>query len=255
MKRIHSPRTSLPPRISLIRWFLGLALAVAAAPPAAAEPPPDMAKSKLAEIEARLRAAPDSLPRTHAYRLAAREARRLSEATLVLEELVASHPEAVAPRLDLALALIDRLADPELDLPRRAVIASQATRHLNDILTADPTHWAARYVRGMTHLLWPSASQHIKPAIDDFERLVATQPEKPEAYQARVYLALGDAYVMSVNPAQARAAWRRGQEFFPEDPELGKRLAMSFKEMKAFVLETFGLDRPFATDLSFLWAK
>jgi hypothetical protein len=236
---------------------LGLILLLGVGRLLAAEPQPAPTNPGLAKLEAQVRAAPDSLPRTHAYRLAARKAERLPEAIAVLEELIALHPDAIAPRMDLALALIDQLHDPKLDQARRGVLVSQAARQLTRIVDADGSNWAGRYVRGMVELLWPRGSQHAQLAIADFERLVAIQEaeEKPEGYFTHAYIGLGDAYVKNVQPQQARAAWKAGRIHFPDDPELTRRLAMSLREMDAFVLDTYRLDRPFATDLSFLWMK
>jgi hypothetical protein len=188
--------------------------------------------------------------------MAARDAGQIERAIAVFAEQARGHPGEPVPALEHALALVDQLRDPSFDLTRRAMIASQANRSLTAILDRNPAHWAARYVRGMTHLSWPRMARHSRAAVDDLERLVILQSTLPPApYFVRGHIALGDAYAMNVQRAQARAAWSAGRELFETDQELARRLAMKDEEIESFVTTTTSLEHPFDTDLSFLWTK
>ncbi len=234
--------------------LLGLALAVPALATAAEEPAED--PSQIARLESAFRAAPTSQPAAQAFRRGAGAAGALDHAIEVLDEVARSNPDEPVPQLELALALVDQLADPGLDFTRRAVIASQANRPLSAILDRDPTHWAARYARGLTHLLWQRAARHSRAAVEDFARLVSLQSTLPQtSYFVRGHIGLGDAYAMNLQLGLARAAWSTGLEHFPGDPELTRRLAMSNDEIEAFVMATYNFETPFSTDLSFLWSK
>jgi hypothetical protein len=218
------------------------------------EAAPDSAE--VARREAAYRSQPMSQRDAQTFRVVARDAGQIDRAIAVFAELAKAQPEEPVPALEHALALVDQLADPTLDLPRRAVIASQANRSLNAILDRDPAHWAARYVRGMTHLLWPRLANHSQAAVDDLERLVVLQSTLPPAtYHVRGHLALGDAYAMNVQRPQARTAWLEGRKLYPNDKELSRRLAMTDEEIETFILATYTLETPFDTDLSFLWQK
>lgn len=240
-------------RTALITSALYVVLTLAAGPLSDA-----VARSgeELEELEAALKAEPGSGPVAHHYRLAARSAGRLDEAVAVLDQLVREHPEEVAPRLELALATIDQMgATPASDLARLGALASRASQHLTRILDADLDHWAARYARGMLHLMWPRSARHSRDAIHDFTHLVNLQEHLPvEPYFVLGFIGLGDAYMKHLQPKFAREEWLSGSKIFPDDETLAGRLAMSLDDAEAYVLDTFQLNRPFDTDMSFLWA-
>jgi hypothetical protein len=158
-------------------------------------------------------------------------------------------------RFELALALVDRLnAAPALDLPAQSVAASQSIRLLTEIIGADPEQWAARYARGMVHLLFPRTTKHLEPAAQDFLRLLEVQrPRPPAPHYARAFVALGDAYVLNLELKAARSAWETGRKLFPADPELAERLGYDLRALESQIVPRYGFDRPFDTDRDYLW--
>ncbi len=215
---------------------------------------PDSAR--IAALESALRASPASHEAAHAFRLAARDADRADHAVQVLEELLDQDRSQSAVALQLALAQVDQLREPELDGITRAMIAGRANNHLTTILNRDPASWAARYSRGMTHLLWARAARHSGAAVNDLERLALLQETLPhEPYFVHALIGLGDAYAMNIQPAQANTTWRKGLVQFPDNAELLRRAAMDKDEIEAFITAEYSLERPFDTDLSFLWTE
>jgi hypothetical protein len=247
---------------------LTMALALVLPHPAVGEgedpaaPADTLAPRELEKLELALRASPGDGPTAHRYRLAARSTARLDDAIQVLEGLAREHPEEIAPRFELALAMIDQMAFlPPDDLAGQGLMAGRASRQLNQILKAEPVHWAALYARGMLHLMWPRRSQHPQRAVDDLGRLVAiqetqTQGGQPaEPYFVHGFIGLGDAYHKNMQPKFARQTWMTGRRLFPEDAMLALRLEMSLDEAEEWVLDRYQLTRPFDTDMSFLWTN
>ncbi|HWN82816.1 MAG TPA: hypothetical protein VNM87_12010 [Candidatus Udaeobacter sp.] len=236
------------------------ALAWAAAPGpvslahAAGSPPiarsPASADSTLAGLDAHLRAHPDDPAAAKALRQRARRAGQLDSAIVLLKDLLQSHPEAQALRMQLGLAHVDRVAAaPILDLPARAVVASQANRLFSEVIAVEPEQWAPRYARAMTHLLFPMATRHYKAATEDLLKLVELQRTLPPApHFAQTYLALGDSYIMDKQFEAGRSWWLTGKKLFPEDPELVARLAIDFAELRPTIEARYGFDLPFDTD-------
>jgi len=106
----------------------------------------------------------------------------------------------------------------------------------------------------MNHLHWPRALRHTDDALADFERMIELQAtDEPRPYHVRTYVALGDAYTKIKRYAEARAAWSRGLDSFPDAMELTERLAIaSDDELFAFVADARNLEQVIDTDLSFV---
>jgi hypothetical protein len=83
----------------------------------------------------------------------------------------------------------------------------------------------AYYVRGLVNLYYNSFIFHRIPrGIADLNRALSlVTPETPAPLHARVYVSLGDGYWRLEDRANARAAWARGAERFPDDPTLKRR--------------------------------
>ena len=223
----------------------------AAAPgAAAASEAPD-----LSALAAAFRDAPADPARAHAFRLAARAAGQLDSAIGLFEATLARDPKAEAARLELGLAYVDKLATPDLDVKERFILGGRAITLFSEVLNADPANWAARYARGMTHVLFPRQSRHSDPAVKDLDRLMAQQKTMPfQSYHVLTHVGLGDAYVVNKQKSLARETWEAGRKLYGDQPDLTRRLALESAAMDSAVSAYRSLERPFDTDLSFLWA-
>jgi tetratricopeptide (TPR) repeat protein len=242
----------------LLLGLLGLASASLAESPIPVSParaaPAD--SSSFAAAEAAFLAHPTDRSRARAYRQAARRAGQSDSAIACFRRTLTAHPGAQGIRFELALTHIDRVpSTPKLDLGKQGIHASQAIRLFTEILAAEPENWAARYARGMAHLLYPRPTKHYEPAAEDFLRLLELQRTLPPApHFARTFVALGDAYVLDLRLQAARTTWETGKKLFPSHPELPARLAIEVSELEAAIVPLYGFERPFDTDLDCLWA-
>ncbi|MFH0981609.1 MAG: FG-GAP-like repeat-containing protein [Planctomycetota bacterium] len=184
------------------------------------------------------------------------------------EDLVESHPELIMPRLNKALAYVDKMPYPKLGIVSQGKLSNMSLAELDEILQRDPTCWTAKFIRGMNHLHWPRKLGHAPLAIKDFTELIALQKslpsEKQRDYFALGYVGLGDAYVknreenLEENLARARAAWEQGLKEFPNSPDLRKRLdllAQSTDQLIDFIERLRGLEDPVDTDLARVWVE
>jgi tetratricopeptide (TPR) repeat protein len=211
--------------------------------------------ASVSSLAAAFLAEPADPARAHAFRLAARRAGHLDSAMAVLEAALARDPKAHAARLELGLAHVDQLANRDLEVKQRFLLGGRAISLFSEVLNANPADWAARYARGMTHVLFPRASRHSDPAVEDFERLLAQQKSTEwRPYHVLSHVGLGDAYVINKQKGLARSTWEEGAKLFGDNPELLERLAIEPAAMDSVVASLRSLERPFDTDLSFLWA-
>jgi tetratricopeptide (TPR) repeat protein len=209
----------------------------------------------LSTLAAAFRDAPSDPARAHAFRLAARHAGQLDSAIGLFEATLARDPKAQAARLELGLAFVDKLATSDLDVQERFILGGRAISLFSEVLNADPADWAARYARGMTHVLFPRQSRHSDPAVKDLDRLIAQQKTMAwRPYHVLTHIGLGDAYVVNKQKSLARETWEEGRKLYGDHPELTARLALEAAAMDSAVSAFRSLERPFDTDLSFLWA-
>ncbi len=225
----------------------------------------------LSELEQAIQLDPNALLFSNAYRELVRRYGHVyfDRSIRFFEDLVEAHPRAIMPRLNLALAYVDKMPYPKLGIVSQGKLSNKSLAELDFILTElDPECWAAKYVRGMNHLHWPRKLGHAPMAIADFTELIALQngfsADKRRDYLALGFVGLGDAYVknrdagLDANLAKARQAWEQGLSEFPNERELKQRLELmdkSTEELIRFVDELRGLEDPVDTDLARVWVE
>jgi enediyne biosynthesis protein E4 len=234
--------------------------AAAPAPAPVAEVAPDLLAAQLTEVEGRLLQRPPGYALASAYRARAAAAGVGERAVAFFSELVASHPDDAAARLQLGCALVDEIptCGGVAAVVCKGTLARRALEQFDAVLAADPDSWVGHYCRGINHLHWPRALRHSDDAVADLERCVDLQERArgdapPPPYHLRCHLALGDAYAKAGDPTNARRAWRRGLQLFPDSPALAARLAIADDDrLLAYVESQNSLEQPIDTDLSFL---
>jgi tetratricopeptide (TPR) repeat protein len=224
----------------------------------------------LGELERAIDLAPDRLLYANSYRTLVRRYGHLyfDRAIRFFEDLTDRHPEMIMPRLNKALAYVDKMPYPKLGIVGQGILSNRSLAELDTILERDPECWTAKFIRGMNHLHWPRKLGHAPLAIADFTELIALQqtypPEKQSDHFALAYVCLGDSYVknrdqgLDENLARARETWRRGLEQYPDSSELTGRLELmerSSEDLIEYVRRLRGLEDPVDTDLSRVWVE
>jgi tetratricopeptide (TPR) repeat protein len=222
----------------------------------------------LGELERAIEMRPDKLLYANTYRTLVRRYGHLyfDRSIRFFEDLVERQPKLIMPRLNKALAYVDKMPYPKLGIVRQGILSNQSLAELDLILEMDPRCWTAKFVRGMNHLHWPRKLNHAPHAIVDFQELIAMQQKYPPAkqrdYFALAYVCLGDAYVKNreqgfeENIERAAEVWREGLRRYPDSPELKKRLELlqsSTDELIEYIQRLRGLEDPVDTDLSRVW--
>jgi tetratricopeptide (TPR) repeat protein len=222
----------------------------------------------LGELERAVELVPDKLLYANTYRTLVRRYGHLyfDRSIRFFEDLVERRPELIMPRLNKALAYVDKMPYPKLGIVRQGILSNQSLAELDVILEMDPQCWTAKFIRGMNHLHWPRKLNHAPQAIVDFQELIAMQlkypPTRQRDYFALAHVCLGDSYVKNreqgfeENLARAAEAWREGLRRYPDSPELKKRLELlerSTDELIEYIQRLRGLEDPVDTDLSRVW--
>jgi tetratricopeptide (TPR) repeat protein len=222
----------------------------------------------LSELEKAIQLAPNALLYSNTYRTLVRRYGHVyfDRSIRFFEDLVEKHPQAIMPRLNKALAYVDKMPYPKLGIVSQGKLSNKSLAELDNILQLDPQCWTAKFIRGMNHLHWPRKLGHAPLAITDFSELIELQkklpPEKQRDYFALGYVGLGDSYVknrdngLEENLADARQVWERGLEEYPNEQELKVRLALAAKstdELIEYIRKLRGLGDPVDTDLARVW--
>jgi tetratricopeptide (TPR) repeat protein len=222
----------------------------------------------LSELERAVEMSPEKLLYANTYRNLVRRYGHLyfDRSIRFFEDLVEREPKLIMPRLNKALAYVDKMPYPKLGIVRQGILSNQSLAELDSILELDPKCWTAKFIRGMNHLHWPRKLGHAPLAIQDFEELIEMQkrypPAKQRDYFALAYVCLGDSHVKNrengfeASMAGAEAAWREGLKHYPSSPELKQRLALmerSYDEVIEYIGRLRGLEDPVDTDLSRVW--
>jgi tetratricopeptide (TPR) repeat protein len=230
-------------------------------------------RAALAELERAVELDPDALLYSNAYRALIRGYGHeyYDRSIRFFETLVEKHPAKVMPRLNKALAYVDKMPYPKLGIVSQGKLSNQSIAELDMILREiDRECWTAKFIRAMNHLHWPRKLNHAPLAIRDFTELIEMQkrlpPEKQRDYFALGYVGLGDSYVknreegLEENLDRAHQAWTQGVVEYPDSQELKRRLELFGKsddrqELIDYVRELRGLEDPVDTDLSRVWVE
>jgi len=222
----------------------------------------------LSELERAIELDPKRLLYANTYRMLVRRYGHLyfDRSIRLFEDLVERHPDLIMPRLNKALAYVDKMPYPKLGIVHQGILSNKSLAELDTVLGMDPTCWTAKFVRGMNHLHWPRKLGHAPQAIKDFEELIVLQesfpPERQHDYFARAFVCLGDAHVKNRETgyekemALARKVWEEGLRKFPDSEELKRRLELadqSDDELIDFISKLRGLEDPVNTDLTEVW--
>jgi tetratricopeptide (TPR) repeat protein len=159
--------------------------------------------------------------------------------------------------LNLSLSHVDQMMGKSL--LQQGNLSSRSQDAVEPIIKRNPRHWVAWYIRGLNNLYWPdwfrkasTAQEYLAKAVALHEQLGPVEQDEDDKY-ALGYLALGDAYALLDQPAQAKQSWQQGLRFYPYVAVLRERLAIADAELHAKVRALRDADKPVDTDLSFMW--
>ncbi len=159
--------------------------------------------------------------------------------------------------LNLSLAYVDQMAGK--DLLRQGHLSTRSQDAVEQIIKRKADHWVAWYIRGINNLYWPDwfrkaplAQQYLIQAVTLHEQLSPAEQDENDMY-ALGYLALGDAYALQDQPADARRIWEKGQRAYPYVAVLRERLSLADAGLHAAVRAIRDANKPVDTDLAFLW--
>lgn len=224
----------------------------------------------LSELEKAIHLAPEALLYSNDYRALIRAygSAYYDRSIRFFEDLAEKHSKAIMPRLNKALAYVDKMPYPKLGIVSQGQLSNKSLAVLDAILQDHPDCWTAKFIRGMNHLHWPRKLNHAPMAIKDFTELIQLQAklpaEKQRDYFRLGYIGLGDSYVKNreegfeENLEKARQTWEQGLVAYPDADEMKLRLELFRKsedraELIRYVKGLRGLEDPVDTDLARVW--
>jgi len=158
-------------------------------------------------------------------------------AVRLFEKLVDERPRSAMLRVELALALVDRIPDRRLGSVRKGLLSSRALELIAPVIEAFPGNWGLHYLRGTIHLHRLPKLGHGSYAIDAFLRCLTIQ-KGLDPHHALAYRSIGDAYVKQHQFATGRMRyWKKGQKLFPNDRGLKERIDLTAHMVDAYVDE------------------
>ncbi len=212
----------------------------------------------LLDLEEKLRRRPCNVGFANAYRALCVDSRQLDRSIELFRGLVRSHAEHGGVRIQLALAIVDKIPSLDGDVLGQGSLAKESLNELAWVEERDPGSYALHYIAGMNHLYWPDTLKHYDDAVHHLDRCVEVQKArleaggKVEAQYAEVFRALGDAHVKAKRFSDARQAWKQGLALFPDHPGLKARFTASDDEATAQVKGERGLTRRIDSGLGWL---
>ena len=247
-------------------------------------------EESLAHLEMAAEREPDNLRYGNDVRMWCIRFKQYDRNIRFFEKLVNKNPDVPEPRLQLALAYVDKMPDHMMGIVGQGKLSKQSINQLTKILENedaiknDETRWSALYALGMNHLYWPKAMRHAPDTIAAFKRCVEFQKKMkvgnglravPDGvtstgngtasgrngtasvpYHVLSYVCLGDAYVKNGQHDEAQKVWKEAQKLFPDDERLKERLAIDDNaKLTEFVDKVRGLGIVIDTDLAILWGR
>lgn len=218
----------------------------------------------LAHLEIAAQRDPSNLRFGNDLRLACIRFGRYDRGIAFFKNLTEAHPDRPEPRLQLALAYIDKMPDHMMGIVGQGKLSKQSIGLLTRILESggprdNQVTWAALHALGMNHLYWPKALGHAPLSVHAFEKCIQHQKTSmggPDPYFILPYLGLGDALVKARRYEEARRVWTEAQTLLGRDERLVRRLSIVDDEaLTEFVDETRGLGVVVDTDLAVLWGR
>jgi tetratricopeptide (TPR) repeat protein len=153
-----------------------------------------------------------------------KETGNLDQAITELEQRAANDPQRAEYAAVLGQAYLKKCAVIE-DIREQAMLAMKADQLLEAALGLDPSNWEARFTKAVGMSYWPAQLNKSQEVIEQFQTLIQQQEAQPPQPQfARPYLWLGDQYQKAGYPDYAAQVWQRGAAFFPDNPELKRKL-------------------------------
>ena len=160
--------------------------------------------------------------------------------------------------LNLSLTYIDQMMGK--NLLQQGNLSSRSQDVAEQIIKHDARHWTAWYIRGINNLYWPDwfgkatlAREYLTEAVAIHDRLSPQEQDGSDRY-ALGYLALGDAYALLDNVAEARQIWQKGLRAYPYFARLRERLSLADGDLHAVVRAARDANKTIDTDLAFLWS-
>ena len=226
----------------LAATLLLLATQVMAEEPAAA----------LSAMETKLSGDPDNLRLGSEYRQLAIRSSEYDRAIAFLEQLVADHPNGANAHLNFGFAYVDKI--PAAGSITQVILANNALGEFTKSIELKQS-WIALYTRGNSYLYWPEIFGRASLGVADLEAAMKLQKaDARKNYYVRSYIALGDGYWKTDDPAKAKQMWAEGLKEFPSNAALQVRMAAEGDDLKAIIDDTYDITKRVDTSLVELWA-
>ncbi len=165
-----------------------------------------------------------SYPQKHEAWKRVKDAGKLDQVILELEQRMAANPQGAEYAAALGQAYLQKCGIIK-DVREQGILAMQADKVFDAALALDPSNWEARFTKAVALSYWPPMLNKGEEVIQHFQLLVQqqeTQPQQPEF--AQTYIWLGDQYQKAGRKNDAQAVWERGAALFPNDEKLKSKL-------------------------------
>jgi len=203
-------------------------------------------------IERAVAESPGDAALVHAFRMESRSRGRTERALVWLDSLAAAHPADMVLEAQVALAHLDRLGSPGVDIAGAGVLVNRATRRLDALVERDASAWLPAYALGLCELVWHSKLRHARYAVEHFDHclreLERSRPRPAEV--AQVTLLLGDAQAKARQHAAAIATYERGLRIDPQHAVLQQRVSLERQQILDLTDAIYSLTQAPDTDLA-----
>ena len=227
---------------------------------------PTSTSTAVLALEEALRRRPRNSLLANRYRSACVDAKLFDRSIDLFRALVRERPSQPAVRLQLALALVDKIPFLEGDILAQGSLAKESLNELDIIAETKLDSYAVHYISGMNHLYWPDTMKHFDDAVLHLTKAISlgraslAAGARPAPHHLEAHRALGDAHVKGKRFDQARAAYAaggaladgRGAELDAARASLESRLSLADEDLVRAVKDERGLKRRIDSQLSFL---
>ncbi len=154
-----------------------------------------------------------------------RDSGQLDQAIGQLEQAVKNEPSVAEYSAELGRAYLQKLGATQ-DIRQKSILAMQADQTFDEALKLDPNNWDARFYKAAALSRWPAELNKLQEVMVNLSTLIDQQEARPaQPEYAQSYVLLGEQYLKSGYPDNAKEMWQRGAALFPQNEELQKKLA------------------------------